>query len=36
VLINDYMGVKLRLVWNVIEQNFPDLRRAVEDLLAGE
>lgn len=36
VLIHDYMGVKLRLVWNVIEQNLPDLRCAVEDLLACE
>jgi len=33
VLIHDYMGVNLRRVWNVIEQNLPDLRRAVEDLL---
>ena len=35
VLIHDYMGVNLRRVWNVIEQNLPDLRRAVEDLLKG-
>jgi len=33
VLIHNYMGVNLRRVWNVIEQNLPDLRRAVQDLL---
>ena len=35
VLIHDYMGVNLRRVWNVINQNLADLRRAVEDLLKG-
>jgi uncharacterized protein with HEPN domain len=33
VLIHNYMGVNLLRVWNVIERNLPDLRRAVEDLL---
>lgn len=33
VLIHNYMGVNLRRVWNVIQQNIPGLRKAVEDLL---
>ena len=36
VLIHNYMGVSLRRVWNVIEQNLPDLRRAVDDLLESD
>ena len=35
VLIHNYMGVNLRHVWNVIQQNLPGLRNAVEDLLKG-
>ncbi len=33
VLIHDYMGIDLIEVWNVIEQDMPKLRRAVETLL---
>lgn len=33
VLIHNYMGVNLRRVWNVIENNLPKLQQAVDDLL---
>lgn len=33
VLIHDYMGVDLERVWNVVQQDLPSLRRAVEALL---
>ncbi len=33
VLIHNYMGVNLRRIWGVIEQNLPLLRDAVDDLL---
>ncbi len=33
VLIHNYMGINVRRVWNVIEQDLPTLRRAVESLL---
>lgn len=35
VLIHDYMGVDLEAVWQVAQQDLPELRRAVEDLLQG-
>ena len=34
VLIHDYMGVKLELVWNVIENHLPQLQAAATELLA--
>ena len=33
VLIHDYMGVKLNLVWNVVERHLPQLRDVVKGLL---
>jgi uncharacterized protein with HEPN domain len=33
VLIHDYMGVDLERVWNVLQQDLPSMRRAVEELL---
>lgn len=33
VLIHDYMGVKLELVWNAVRDHLPRLRQAVADLL---
>lgn len=33
VLIHDYMGVKLELVWNAVSDHLPRLRQAVVDLL---
>jgi uncharacterized protein with HEPN domain len=33
VLIHDYMGVDLERVWNVVQQDLPSMRRAVEELL---
>jgi len=33
VLIHDYMGVNLQLVWNVIENHLPQLQRVVYELL---
>ena len=35
VLIHNYMGVNLKRVWNVIQQNLPSLRQAIEELLVG-
>lgn len=34
VLAHQYLGVDLKLVWNVIEEHLPALRRATEILLA--
>ncbi|HCU25381.1 MAG TPA: DUF86 domain-containing protein, partial [Deltaproteobacteria bacterium] len=33
VLIHDYMGVDLSEVWNIIEQNLPDLKQEIGNLL---
>ena len=33
VLIHDYMGVDLGNVWNVIQQNLPDLKKVVKEKL---
>jgi uncharacterized protein with HEPN domain len=33
VLIHDYMGVDLERVWNVLQQDLPSMRRAVEEIL---
>ena len=33
ILIHDYMGVDLDEVWNVIENDLPQLKRAVEAML---
>ena len=33
VLIHDYMGVKLELVWNAVRDHLPGLRQAVVKLL---
>jgi uncharacterized protein with HEPN domain len=35
VLIHDYMGVDLEAVWQVTQRDLPQLRRAVEQLLAS-
>lgn len=34
VLAHQYLGVDLRLVWNVVQDHLPALRDAVEILLA--
>ena len=34
VLTHDYMGVDLEAVWEVTQQNVPDLERKVRDILA--
>jgi uncharacterized protein with HEPN domain len=34
VLIHDYMGVDLDAVWEATQRDLPQLRRAVEELLA--
>lgn len=36
VLVHQYFGVSLPLVWEVVEQDLPELRRQVEALLAAE
>jgi uncharacterized protein with HEPN domain len=33
VLIHDYMGINLNRVWNVIENDLPNLKQAVDYLL---
>ena len=33
VLINDYMGIDLDEVWDVVERNLPDLKGKVEAIL---
>jgi uncharacterized protein with HEPN domain len=33
VLIHNYMGVNLKRVWNVIQQNLPGLQQAIDELL---
>jgi uncharacterized protein with HEPN domain len=35
VLIHEYFGVDLDAVWNVVEGRLPELRRAVESMLAS-
>ena len=36
VLIHQYMGVDLAQVWEVVQQDIPRLREAVQELLATE
>ena len=33
VLIHNYMGVNLKRVWGVVEQDLPTLQQAIEELL---
>jgi len=35
VLIHEYFGVDLEIVWNVVEARLPDLKVAVQSLLAA-
>ena len=35
-VIHDYFGVNLEIVWAVVEQELPKLRRAVVDLLKAQ
>ncbi|MBN2377983.1 MAG: DUF86 domain-containing protein [Sedimentisphaerales bacterium] len=35
VLIHNYMGVDLDEVWNIVENNLPSLKAAVEGMLNG-
>ncbi len=35
VLVHDYLGVNLALVWEIIEQHLPALKRKVESILAS-
>jgi len=34
ILIHDYFGVDLEIVWNVIENKIPQLKIAIEDILS--
>ena len=36
VLIHDYMGVDLEIVWGVIQKALPEFKRNVEAILAEE
>lgn len=36
VLVHQYFGVSLPLVWEVVERDLPELRAAIETLLAEE
>ncbi|MBR8832388.1 MAG: hypothetical protein N5P05_001852 [Chroococcopsis gigantea SAG 12.99] len=33
VLIHDYLRVNLHRVWNIIEQNLPDLKKRVKEIM---
>lgn len=33
VLVHNYLGVDLELIWEVIERDLPELKRAVADML---
>ncbi|MFN2340878.1 MAG: DUF86 domain-containing protein [Halanaerobium sp.] len=33
ILIHDYFGVDLEIVWNVIESKIPKLKKAIKDIL---
>jgi uncharacterized protein with HEPN domain len=35
VLIHDYMGVDLEVVWGIVQQRLPELKAAVVELLAS-
>jgi len=34
ILIHDYFGVDLEIVWNVLENKIPQLKIAIEDILS--
>jgi uncharacterized protein with HEPN domain len=34
VLVHDYLGIDLTQIWNIIEQDLPDLKRAITSMLA--
>ena len=34
-MIHEYFGVNLQLVWDVVRQELPGLRREVEDILSS-
>lgn len=33
VLVHNYLGIDLELIWKVIEEDLPELKRAVEEML---
>ena len=33
VLIHNYMGVNLKRIWRVVDENLPPLQQVIEDLL---
>ena len=35
VLVHNYLGIQLDRVWEVVEEEMPILKRAVQDLLGG-
>ena len=36
ILIHRYFGVEADLIWPVVEEDLPGLKRMVQDILAGE
>ena len=36
ILIHRYFGIELELVWPVVENDLPVLKRMIQDILAGE
>jgi uncharacterized protein with HEPN domain len=36
VVVHEYFGIDLRVVWNVIERDLPPLKERVEDILGQE
>jgi len=35
-LVHDYLGVDLEIVWQVIERDLPELKRAIVEMLAPD
>lgn len=33
ILIHDYFGIDLEIIWNVVENKIPELKTTIEDIL---
>jgi uncharacterized protein with HEPN domain len=36
VLVHDYLGIDLETIWDVIQRDVPELKRAIEAMLGDE
>ena len=36
VLVHDYLGIDMALIWEIVQHNVPELKRAVTDMLADQ